>query len=50
MVKYRINRKHTVRVSKRVFKKLYGGPNKLHFARFVKTIGSGYRVVYVNII
>jgi len=45
MIKYRINRKHTVRVRKIVFKKL---PSKLHFAKFVRTIGSGYRVVYVN--
>lgn len=40
MVRYRINRHHTIRV-----KKL---PSKLPSARFVKTIGSGYRVIYRN--
>jgi hypothetical protein len=49
MIKYRINRKHTVRVTRPVFKKLFGGPHKLHLSKFVKTIGSGYRVIYVNI-
>lgn len=43
MIKYRIYPKHTVRTTRHTFKKLYGGPHKSHYFKFVKTIGSGYR-------